>query len=231
MTEVAPTQATLRGDGAAGTSRPADARRSILAEAIIALAVCGGAALMLVEPIERRLSEANANLSDLRTRAAEAAQRLDTPKALAAISAVKAHADEVTAASRFALDEGALLARVSELARAHGLRLDEMQPGAMRDQRPTGGKAPIPGETRSGYTFRLVGTFEATAALLADLEHQTGFTAVRSVRLSPISEPGTRELQVFIETEHFAFVPAGRGAASRMPSNTTAGVTPQEAGQ
>ncbi|MBL8757955.1 MAG: hypothetical protein JNK35_05945 [Phycisphaerae bacterium] len=195
-------------------SGPGDQQRGLYAEAIIALALCAGLSLGIVEPLERRLHEAEARLEALRSREAEAARGIDAREASAAIQTARDFAARVAQASALAVDEGSLMERVSALAGGAGVRLDEMQPARSVETRG-GGAKPLPaGEHRAAYSFRLVGGYRETAALLAALTRDAGFAVVRSVRLTPILEPGSRDLQVTIESEHFAFPGATAGAAT-----------------
>lgn len=191
---------------------PGDQQRGLYAEASIALAICAGLSLGIVEPLERSLSQAEARLESLRTREAEAARGIDARQASAALQTSRDFAARVAQASALALDEGSLMARVSALASAASVRLDEMQPARGVGAHAQGAR-PLPaGEHRAVYAFRLVGGYRETAALLASLTRDAGFTVVRSLRLTPILEPGSRDLQVTIESEHFAFPGPGAGA-------------------
>lgn len=184
--------------------------RRLGAELAIGLSLCAGAYMLLVDPLERRLTRTREEIGALRSRLSAASLVKVTPEqASMAIAQARGFAREVRRRSAPALSEADMFAALTALAQRHHVRLDLLQPtGAPRqaarsDDQPD--RKPLPGDARTGCTLTFMADFTDAAAFLSDLQRDLGYALVRSARLTPTAEPGTRNVTVIAETEHRAF--------------------------
>lgn len=185
-----------------------NASRRLLTEGVIGLAVCAGAYLMLVEPAERRLSAARAEIDSLKQRAAAAAAAMPAEKVREAHRLVEAARRAVIDRERVATDEAAMFGAVMALAERHGVRVDQLLPTPAK-QVKTGEGETATVETRRGYSMVVSAEYGALAAFVGEVQERVGLTRVRAIRLSPDSAPGSRSVLATIETEHLSLGLAG----------------------
>jgi hypothetical protein len=208
--------------------------RNVSAELVIGVAVCVGAYAVLIEPVERQLDQAarmNSQVEAERRRLEQGTLEPDVARRL--LEQWNTRAERIEQMGRPARDEATLMALVSDLARAHDVRIEQVQPEAATARAggaagpnpagtpgspPTaaaGGSGGAPASTgaerdaRAGLSMTLVGSFENVVTFLNVLEISGGHARVASVRLTPASEPGAGTVTAVVRTEHFAFgVPA-----------------------
>jgi hypothetical protein len=117
----------------------------------------------------------------------------------------------IEARSSFGRDEAGLYAWLSELARRCSVQIDQVVPATQASVSPasspssdeTGGSAPSK-EVRATYTTTVVGSYGGIAQFVSGLEHESGFAAVRSLRLSPGESTASGLVRAVLVTEHFA---------------------------
>lgn len=175
--------------------------RTMIAESAIAIAACVGGYLLLVEPGERRLHETRARIADLQAQSnAPAMSPEQCRKALKQGEQMRAL---VGARGRIAIDESAMFETVMNLTERHGVRVDQLQPAGNRASRPADPSAGPP-EIRRTYALLVWSEFGALASFLDELQHDVGFTRVRSVKISVDNTPGSSAVIATIESEHIA---------------------------
>ncbi|MBY0263253.1 MAG: type II secretion system protein M [Phycisphaerales bacterium] len=208
--------------------------RQMLAEFAIGVLACAGVYMMLVDPAQRELAKTRAEIDTLRAREAEQGSVSSlTEEQVAELRRVTAsRAETVRERSRLARDEAAMFGAIMSMASEHGVRIEQLQPGAagvVNEQGklvPAGQAAPAappastgsgPGsqaapapavaparDMKSGYTIFATGTYASVAALLESLQSRLGYTTIRSVRLTSQDSAGPEGVSVQIETEHLA---------------------------
>lgn len=118
---------------------------------------------------------------------------------------------EIEAQSRFGTDEARLYAWLSELARRCSVQIDQVVPATQASMSPAvppssiepGVSAPAK-EVRATYTMTVVGGYGGVAQFVSGLEHESGFAAVRSLRVSPGESTASSLVRAVLVTEHFA---------------------------
>jgi Tfp pilus assembly protein PilO len=184
--------------------------RVLIAELAIGLTVCLAGYLLVVEPTERRLAQVRGQIAaaEAEARAAQASA-LEPQQARAALRTARASLQEIERQGRTARDESALYAGITSLAKSHRIRIDHVQPtsgGVVRAPEKTEpGGAPPPRDLRSGYALAVTGEYADLVSFLTAMGEELGYSQVRSVRLTPSGEPGSRRVQAVVRTEHFAF--------------------------
>jgi len=231
-------------------SRP-NPGRQMLAEFAIGVLVCAGAYMMLVEPAQRELVKARAEIDALRARDAEQGSISGlTEEQIAQLrSATLRRSESVREHSRMARDEAAMFGTIMALATEHGVRVDQLQPGAagvVNEQgklvpvgqaatppppppapAAAGAAAPAPAiapvrDMKSSYTISATGAYANVTALLDALQSKLGYTIIRSVRLTPMDPAGPQAVSVQIQTEHLAIDLSGvKLPAAPAPAQTS----------
>lgn len=183
--------------------------RPLIAHALIAVSVCAGAYLVLVQGPSGRLAAAQAEADALaiEVRAAESL-REKVPQMNAALERVRAEAARIRTLGRPARDERGLFAAVMSLAGAHDVRIDELNPTRAAT---AGGSAPrgperasSPGDVQVGYTMVAIATYDDLFAFVRGLESDLGHSMVRAVRIVPLQDDRSRLVRAVIETAHYS---------------------------
>lgn len=208
---------------------PAAPLRALLAELFIGVALAAGAYALFVDPQDRRLAHARAQADALE---AQLRAGVQTPAmadlARRELEQVARAARAVEHAGEPARTEAALFAAVATLARAHGVRIDALQPAPPPARPPTAPNtapnttpnANVPTVTlpvqRLACTLTAVAPFDDAVRFLDDFARASGLTSIRSVRLGPTSEPGQTTVHLTIQSEHarFGVEPVLRAAAA-----------------
>ncbi len=180
-----------------------DAPRSMLAEGVIALAVCVGAYMLGLEPAQRELAEARAAIEQRESTAAEQERfREILPRLSSRLESVRQTGERIDSASEPARDQGRLYADLSRLAFEHDVRLDRLNPVGASGINDGGRTMSV------GYDLAVVGMYADLIGFLQALESDAGFTRVRSVTATPVMDPSQEAVLALIRTEHFAFDPS-----------------------
>jgi Tfp pilus assembly protein PilO len=198
--------------------------RRIVCEFFVAAAVCAGAYFFAVDSAKGRLSA-------VRKQTSEAQMKEAARAGIGGLTDAQVHdlqrvtlerAEEIKAGSLPATDEATMFARISELASANSVRIDQLNP-----QTISGSAAPVvlpPGvssgtpaaaaveqaasaakDSRIGYTMSITGGYANLAGFIGAVSRELGYTQIRSVRLSQpdVRNPGV--LRAEITSEHHAF--------------------------
>jgi hypothetical protein len=192
--------------------------RSLTAQGVIGMSMCLGGYAALVLPMREKLGAARAELAQAESRAAEAgAVESSMASVMDHMARAERQAAAITAAGDMARSQEALYAAVSTRAASLGVRIDEFSPvergrsGAPGMERSSA----APGDVVLRCRFAATGSFGQLAQLLRVLSRESGFAAVRSVRLSPAPDAGAVELvHAEVETEHYAVDPTPVAAAT-----------------
>lgn len=199
--------------------------RSVASQGLIALSLCAGAYMMLMEPAERRLKDLRAEVARRQSAAAQCASSTMSISQLTALrdSCSAAVADLQTRNTQSS-SEAQLFESLVKLAGESGVRVESMNPSAVTAARkPATAIAHQPGampaakldDRRYAYTLRVQCTYDQLVRFVESLQGGAGFANVRAVRLSPSNEPGSRLLSATIETEHLWFDLSAVNALSR----------------
>lgn len=195
-------------------------RRGLVSEVAIGVMVCAAAWYFGVRPVERRADEARAQAEALVAQgvgsSAAGGLSLADLRAAAAVVAVKARA--MSDVGRVAFNEARMLDELTNLARGHALRLEQLQPDAgPRVPKPTEGQTQHH-DASIGYTLTVRGEFASIAAFLAQLPQTFPNSAVASVRLSAATDSAEPPVTAVISTHHWVFdaTPAARLAEAAL---------------
>lgn len=208
-------------------STPIDNRR-LVCEFVIAAAICASAYYFLAQSAGERLAKVRAEIAEAQAKESARAGvgNLTDAQVRDLQHSTAAHVDAIRARSQPAADEAVMFARVSELAMAHNLRVDQLNPTrsttaggpapnlppgvgvgtpAAQAGAPTDPTAPAPKDSSVVYSMTLIGSYADISAFIGGLAEQAGYSTVRSIRLSQpdISRPD--QLRAAIESEHYAF--------------------------
>lgn len=98
-------------------------------------------------------------------------------------------------AEQVTVDQSVLYERLLRLAEAGGVRVDRIDPSAVRPA--------ADGRSASyGFTFAAVGTYESVARLLGGIETELGVSAVTRFSLAPASDANAEQVRASIEMTH-----------------------------
>ncbi|MBL0869508.1 MAG: hypothetical protein IBJ18_02910 [Phycisphaerales bacterium] len=189
--------------------------RAVASQALIALSLCAGAYMALVEPAERRLTDLRAEVA---RRQAEAAQCASSTMSISQLTALRDACLQTTNQLQTRNTESSSEARLFEslvkLAGQSGVRVESMNPSTVGPARKPGlVNAPQPmdaaarnlDDRRYAYSLRVQCNYDQLVRFVESLQSGAGFANIRAVRLTPSSEPGSRLLSATIETEHLWF--------------------------
>ncbi len=209
--------------------------RANVVQLFIAAAICVGGYLLLVDPAHKRLTAVRAQVVEKSAKIKQLQQVRDAVPRFTQMAEQAAHqASVIEARSTPARDQGALFASLAALAAEHHVRLDTLDPYQV--SRPTPPPAapaaagappapPPPKDSVLGYTITMVGSYDDLARFVSAIQHTTGFTRIRNLRLSPITEGTVTAVHATLQTEHYAFdasAPADPAAATPGPAGATA---------
>lgn len=189
--------------------------RSVASQGLIALSLCAGAYMTLMEPAERRLNDLRAEVARRQIAAAQCASSTMSISQLTALrDSCTASVADLQTRNTQSSSEAQLFESLVKLAGESGVRVESMNPSAVSSTRKPGAAiAPQPGtmpvarldDRRYAYTLRVQCTYDQLVRFVESLQGGAGFANVRAVRLSPSNEPGSRLLSATIETEHLWF--------------------------
>ncbi len=209
--------------------------RKLATEGFVGLAVCAGLLWGVVEPIERKTA-------DLRATAAEVLRRSqnehgESPAlARAQLARALARAAEVEHAGLPVRSQSEMLATLMRLADEQHVRVEQIEPTVVVHKAPpppppaSAAPGAAPGtppppvaafkpDSTLGCSLSLVADYAALVAFVDQLERSAGFARVRTLRITPSGEPGSRTVSAGVLSEHVAFdvsgvrTAAGEGAA------------------
>lgn len=189
--------------------------RAIVSQGLIALSLCAGAYMTLMEPAERRLNDLRAEVA---RRQAATMQCTTATMSISQLTALRDNCSEaltdLQTRNTQSSSEAQLFESLVKLAGESGVRVESMNPSTVSTTRKPGtATSPAPGtaptakldDRRYAYTLRVQCTYDQLVRFVESLQSGAGFANVRAVRLSPSNEPGSRLLSATIETEHMWF--------------------------
>lgn len=192
----------------------AQTSRSLISQVVIGFMICAGGYMMLVEPTERELALVRADLTKVQQ---QAAQQSTSLMSISQVDVMKKslfnQARAIALRNSAGQSEGTLFEAIMNLAAGTGVRVDSMNPSASSARPTATAAAPAPGapaatkpvDRRLAYTMNVQCDYNQLARFLEQLQSSLGYTDVRSVRISPSTEPGSRLISAQIETEHVFF--------------------------
>lgn len=195
------------------------ASRQIGVELFIGVASCAAAYLFIVQPLNRRVGEAEARNDQFRQQIASYERTVEHNQAGGA-EKLRAEAEallsQVRRASAAGKDEGSTFESLMALATRHHVQVDQLQPGTPRasKQKPAPDQPPQPtaNDRRSAVSMTIVGEFADVVGFVRSLETELGFASVRSLRLTPMNQGDKPGVHASIETEHL-WIDTGRAPA------------------
>lgn len=177
-------------------------------EMAVAGALAVAACTALSQTAERKADEARRMLESGRWELEQNRTRL-VPEAMEAIRNLATKRRSIMlSASKLQEDESRLYARLSEIATQCAVQIDQIVPAAATAQpvtvpaRDASAGTPAIG-AQSTYTLTVAGTFAHVAEFVHDLESSAGFTAVRSLRMSPVDATPSSPVRAVLITDHF----------------------------
>lgn len=178
--------------------------RPRIAMAVIVLTVIGGAAVLVLSPLESRLDRAERVLETAKEAASEVQ---DSAFRIARAQAEREKVNERLAWIHMRSEESGassvVYGHLMALSEEAGVRLDRMQPSRSDAQ---------DGVVSHGYSFSAIGSFDDVAQFVGAINNQIGFSETVSVRMTPNWSKDQAAVQASIETRHFAFSPDGADA-------------------
>lgn len=193
--------------------------RAVMAEMAIGLAVCAGAYLMLVDPMDAQRESVRAEAESLRLLSRSALASMPEAQAQLALSSARIAIDALAKRAALGRDEAAIFSGTLQLAGVCGVRVESMQPLTSKVN-VRAGQSASPGDSIHGYAINVVGSFSNVAAFLTRLQAGEALTTIRAVRIMPTMIPGSTDQQATIEAEWFA--PDCRATVSAAPATSTA---------
>lgn len=179
------------------------------------LLLAGAARMLLVDPAERTLGQAQAALRTERVRSAQAIAPQLSPESLARLHARNAAMrNTIVGRSAIIKDESTLYATLMDLATLTKVRIDQLQPEAISSSTltapPPSPGVPMPKTTpvadaHLAYSMIVVGTYGDIVGFVDAIQSKAGYAIVRSVRLSPTDHREPNAIQAVIQTEYFGF--------------------------
>lgn len=195
--------------------------RTLIAEGSIALAVCAGAYLILVDPAEAE-RRALAQQGTAPPAATAQAPDADAAALVKSLTDIRAFALRINQNSALSLDESTIVNRYMKEAARCGVRIESVQPSTTRGRGPTSASKAAtsqPVDRFADFDLRVAGEYAAVTAFIARIQDFGGYTVVSSVRIAPDRAPGSTTVQASIDVGHLAM--DTRALASVMPKAET----------
>lgn len=219
--------------------------RPLAGHAIIALAICVGGYMLLVEPQRKAFAEAMTQISTLESEIAGANALTGQISALSKrLTQLTSDAAALSDAGSIARDESALYEKITSLATSNRITIQQLNPLKSDASRvvspapvpqPASPAATAPGDKPArvppanagpkdvavAYSIVFVAEYADLTRFLADLSSQGGLTSVKSVRVGPAGEQSSTQVQGDVVVEFFWFdvaIPEQAAAATGSPA-------------
>lgn len=190
--------------------------RNVVAQGAIALMVCLGAFMFLVDPATKKLAIARAQEATLVSQAsAVEALRNSVPQISAAATRAREEAERIQQTGRLARQEQELFAALSSLAARSKIRVDQLTPNKVigTNKLSAAGQPASPASDQPesslnaafGYTIDATAPYSDLAAFLKAVRTELGYCLVKSVRIAPTQEVNANLVHAIIVTEHYSF--------------------------
>lgn len=159
--------------------------REIVAQAVIAVAVCAGAWLMLVQPRAQETDRLEAHLASS-TASVDLATHESVEAMAARVRGFKARLDEVRARNLVAEDTSALYATIMRKAAELGVRVQSLQPAPLKE---VAKNSPV---RTARLEMTVEGHYDDVARFLDRVADINAFIRATSLQVTPVdrSEPG-----------------------------------------
>jgi hypothetical protein len=169
-------------------------QRETVAHGVIAATILIGSYMLVVDRLQGRLNEANAQATTLLTQVRECESLRDqVPQMTRNLGKAQAQAEQIRRDSAAAKNDRALYASLTELATRHKVRLDELQPAAVSSppsqeekfKTPSlPGEAPAPAvEQALAYSMVATASFSDIADFMRAMQSELGYSVIRSARI------------------------------------------------
>lgn len=204
-------------------SKSSDTRR-LVCEFVVAAAVCAGGYYFLVDGAHAKLAAVRADIAKVQQdeTARSGIGSLTDGQVNDLLRTTAEKAARMRARSAPALNESTMFARLSELASANSVRIEQLNPVQTQGaSAPSAG--PPPGtpaaaaaasaaqdgtapakDIRVGYSLAVTGKYPDLTAFVSALTDRLGYTIVKSVRITQPDLHNADMLRAAIETEHLA---------------------------
>jgi DNA replication initiation complex subunit (GINS family) len=219
--------------------------RPLAGHAIIALAICVGGYMLLVQPQRKVFAETMTQIASLESEIAGANALTGQISALSKrLTQLTSDATALSDAGSIARDESALYDKITSLATSNRITIQQLNPlksESARATAPTSAPQPAPpvslgpGDQPTktavantspkdivvAYSIVFVAEYADVTRFLADLSSQGGLTSVKSVRVGPAGELNSTQVQGDVVVEFFWFdvaIPEPAGAPSGSPT-------------
>lgn len=194
----------------------------LLGELAGVAAAVTAACVLLTYDAEREADAAAAALRDSEAELAQGHATLPSERLSVLVGRTQSASRAITECSNLLREETALYGRLGELAKASGVRIDQLVPATANvtshQLPPPGdtGAVPAPKDTRSTYTMTVVGGYAQVAAFMRECEVKAGLAVIRSARVSPFEGNTQGIVRAVIVSEHFA-IDLGNDGSGGLP--------------
>ncbi|MCH8344863.1 MAG: hypothetical protein IH983_12865 [Planctomycetes bacterium] len=172
--------------------------REFVVHAVIALAVCIGAWMFVVDPKVQQLHDVEAMIEQRRARFSAMNDAVIEQLAIQAAT-IRARSDEIESRGRLAADTALMYGLIMRLADEHGVQVQTLRPQveskSRLDQRIV--------VTRIDVTMK--GSFEKIASFLGALDGAPGYLRPSSLHITPTQQDGRPLVGVRLGCEALSF--------------------------
>lgn len=202
-------------------SKSVQAARETITHGVIALSVCLGGYMLLVDGPRRGAAAARGEAETIAAQLREAESIRDqVPMLTAARQKTRATVQAFADAGRLAREERDLYAGIMAIADSCQVTVEQMAPAKLGSKssahQPMAKEADSSRDLTVAYTITATGSYKAVATFLKSLRTDLGHSMVRAVRLAPLPADPEPIVRAVIETEHYSFdaspAPAGESA-------------------
>jgi hypothetical protein len=171
--------------------------RDLIAQSVIAGAVCVGGWMMFVQPKVKQCNDLEAKIEQSKSAAADTGP---TEEMVRQVSRIRQRAAEITARSALSQDSSALYGMIMDLARTQNVRVESVRPGDVAEQ--TSGKVPM---AVARVEINVEAPYDAVASFLEALDGLDAFLRISTVSLMPLEQDGRRVISGRIVCETISF--------------------------
>jgi len=184
--------------------------REMISHGVIAIVLCAGAYVGLVEPLHHDLQEARATRASLSDRAATI-DTLESRRGVLAERVAEAERDLVGLRELGVVDADAGLThqRVVACAERHGATVERVKRGQTRDARPAGARESSEGAPPllpmvSEFESVMAGPFEGALRVLDGIERTVGASRIVRGMIIRDADAGPDHVTLRLTTEHLS---------------------------
>lgn len=174
--------------------------REFLAQVAIVLAVCVGGWMMLVKPKVDEVAKLERELAEHTTLASSSMNRQSIEAAAQRMGALKTRMAEITAFNQLAGDSSRFYGLVMDLADAHGVQVQSLQPGSVKQSTDEKQVA----VTRINLSVQ--GAYENVASFLDGICNLNAFIRPQALQVSPARSSSSDLVDVTFSCDVLSFV-------------------------